>query len=142
MKIENQVCTLEQAKKLNKLGIAQGVSVFFHNIGEGKVQMNDHPFGAYFNAEYCFSAFSVAELGEMLPTSSDNLLMYWSAYNDHQGNWMCDLYNLEKWDGLSMPPAVHNEEGETEAEARAAMLIWILETGEMSAEEVNSRIPE
>ena len=63
MKPENQVCSLELSKKLKKLGVPQE-SVFYWR--DGKIE-----YEPFIDSSLCkvYSAFTVAELGEMLPIS-------------------------------------------------------------------------
>lgn len=146
MKIENQVCTLEQAKKLKTLGINQDAAYlcFLENSAgkyildtvEGNFnshcidyEISVHPGG--FEAsfiEQVIAAFTVAELGVMLPSethtqrtgSEDSEYDNWEWVDDGNGN-ANGLYN-------------------TEVEARAAMLIYLLENNLTTAEEVNQRL--
>lgn len=99
MELNQQVCSLESAKCLKELGVKQESLFYWHetarldginNINQSKI-----------NSKYCYSAFTVAELGEMLRECP-------------QLNW-CDLYTGD----LIFQP--------TEAEARAKMLIYLLE---------------
>lgn len=122
MNINLQVCALAQATKLKELGITQwGYFSFFYD-------------GRYFisptvnNEDYgnpLASAFTVTELGVMLnePTLRTN----------SEG----DLTETNPF--ASIP-----EEGlgvyDTEAEARAATLIYFLETGVVTAEDCNDRL--
>ena len=69
MKVENQICTIEQARKLKALGITQGVAYFYFYQDEklkesGDVRVLSQAFDS--RCENCFDAFNVAELGEML----------------------------------------------------------------------------
>lgn len=133
MKIELQVCTLEQAKRLNELGIVQGASLFYYDCGGGIEQLqynsNINPEGHYADALSCFSAFTVSELGTMLPAGYDTMkatvfsgLCLWHGF---------DL------DGNDFPKdsAFH-----TEAEARATMLIQLIESESVSVEEINKSL--
>ena len=80
MTLEKQVCSLELAKKLKELGVKQE-SLFYWNILDGKPGINKYEVKnrkqftedgypgntmVYKNVE-SYSAFTVAELGEMLP---------------------------------------------------------------------------
>lgn len=115
MKLQNQVCSYEQAKHLYELGIVQG---FTHlewwytaiDTREGpdyslllKVE-DDEPTSLN---TIVYSAFSSAELGVML-----------------EGNMQ---YVVES-------PT------QTEAYSRAVLLIWLLEQGHVTPEEVNARL--
>lgn len=70
MTLESQVVSLELAKKLKELGMKQE-SYFFYKIGKASGHQNLVPIhdttGDFAHFDF-FSAYSVAELGEMLPT--------------------------------------------------------------------------
>jgi hypothetical protein len=111
MKLQDQVCTFEQARKLNDLGIVQGVSLFFYNTSmdysSSKLVYNKTPLEGFYNAEYCFSAFTVAELGVMIGPALQN-----HVFNDYI----------------------------TEAKDRADELIHLIECDELSALLVSDRL--
>lgn len=68
MQLEKQVCSLEQAKKLKELGIVQ-LSLFSYDDGTlwGQTKITVGPIDqAMNNCAGIFSAFTVAELGQML----------------------------------------------------------------------------
>ena len=115
MKIEDQVCTLEQAQKLKELGISFD-AIFCYVNGEIK----------HMPMRYDFNAFTVAELGVMLPDEE-----YTCRYGgDTTGNWeWCNDMNEVAY-GLY----------DTEAQARAERLIVLLEKGEVTVAEVNERL--
>lgn len=136
MKIENQVCTLEQAKRLSQLGIRQGLSIFFWDDYAGKVQlmMNSTPNDGYVPDEEntCFSAFTVAELGVMLPQTIKFCKTQKASIQLSRFNAFTIYYNRH-----SSGSNVCMQESYKEAEARAAMLIHLLEEKYITAEEVN-----
>ena len=136
MKLQDQVCTLEQAKKLKELGVIQD-SIFCF-IGDG----NPDPkyftsFEIYYSAnamlevgaswhEHRIAAFTVAELGIMLPSETLTIrrgsesFPNWEWENEgRQTGWGC--FN-------------------TEAAARADHLIMLLENKLITVEEVNKRL--
>lgn len=122
MKIEDQVCTLDQAKRLNDLGVVQGASAFYHNTNSGEIEHNSHhKTGTFYHAKYCFSAFTVAELGVML-----------------KGRTMPIWWDL--WEGFCYKEGSQPRGYGTEAQARAAMLLYLLENKCITAEEVNKRL--
>ena|SRR6187402_2783288 len=130
MKTELQVCSLEQAKKLKELGVEQLVSLFEWTVycpdptGEKYyyiVMDNNHPDAGH--AEIIASAFTVAELGIMLP-------LYCDSRKDGSW-WVCD-------EGLTGNCVEFH--ADTEAEARAAMLIYILENSLTTSQDINNRI--
>lgn len=135
MKLEDQVCTLEQAKRLKELGVLQGHSyaAFIKNKCQQETKFWLMPVNSpgVSNEGYekwdsgClngFSAFTSAELGQMLPFGYDTM--------------QC---TGEGWRGYDLD---HGDYGpfETEAKARAAMLIQLLETNAITADEVNKRL--
>lgn len=133
MTLEKQVCSLELAKKLKELGVKQE-SLFYHLPVRGIVQ-----WGYYYKEEIpdSVSAFTVAELGEMLPSyeewttvstpdnppegDSSGIHIFTSFYNSKwQVEFDVDTY-IEKISDLPTFRA------DTEADARAKMLIYLLE---------------
>jgi len=136
MKLEEQVVSLKLAKRLKELGVKQ-LSIFYWDV--------DYPNGIDFdfeNASICirqshaflrddegipvsilqaglFSAFTVAELGEILPHN---------IYTWHKdGDWYCSLPNDE--DCLDSSKEKTFNYDSKEADARAKMLIHLIEQG-------------
>lgn len=120
MKIQDQVCTLEQAKRLRELGVRQE-SLFYHTHSEKWGVMPRKSIDFSGNPS---SAFTVAELGVMLGTEE------WSTNYKKQ--------NIFYWDAelFALPFGAY----QTEAEARAAMLIHQLENKLITPEQVNARL--
>jgi len=138
MNIEDQVCTLEQSKRLKELGSKQHSLFAYwiknHNkLSRLKIaEYTDNIFysihaeeGNDFNAimgrvDEFACAYTVAELGEMLKD--------WNNSHQHNDNLMPRYYNdgiLDWWhcDEFQTNLATTH----TEAQARAAMLIYLLE---------------
>ena len=141
MKLEHQVCTLEQSKRLKELGIEQFKGLFrwccFCPDPTGESYFYEPVFGdgldTGITGEFIADAFTVAELGVMLPQSpTDNINYSW--------------YHRNCWKGHSVGYAFHGiepiERGwfETEAEARADLLIHLLESGLTTAADCNARL--
>lgn len=146
MKIEEQVCTLEQGKALKSLNINQG-SYFrwlqfrnessptdqwstVHTVLDKEDDMMEYYERKHLKSMEDFPALTVAELGVMLPngydtmriTSNENVsISVWQGYDDN-GN------------DFSLAPF------KTEAECRAAMLIYMLENNLITPAEVNERL--
>jgi hypothetical protein len=129
MKIENQVCSLEQAKRLKELGIIQESYLyhyFFNNVprnlsGQWKLHHEYHK-----NFEH-YSAFNVAELGVMLSTTA----WEWASKimtSDKIPYCHIELYN-DAWGAY-----------ENEAKGRAELLIHLLKNNVLTPEEVNTRL--
>ena len=109
--LEKQVTSLEPSKRLKELGVKQD-SLWHWNIYitskpylSGGKQFEDElaTDGTYI--QYSVSAFTVAELGEMLP----------------------DGYHSSRMDDVWYCEDVHVTKAETEANARAKMLTWLIE---------------
>jgi hypothetical protein len=137
MKIENQVCTLDQADRLKELGVVQE-SLFYHTHSDwGVMPKNSIDFSGDPS-----SAFTVAELGVMLP-HPDNLseiggFLHLSTFDPGADNkpWYCIWeYDTDKY-GMKRKLI----DGNTEAESRAGMLIHLLETATITPAEVNERL--
>jgi len=120
MKIEQQVVSLELAKKLKELGVKHDALFswyVFHATGEATLVKNGgNNQGSDTGKSIMYHAFTVAELGEMLPI----------RYGSHSRgmrkgkDWICADYSVHR---------VYEESGksDTEADARAKMLIYLLE---------------
>lgn len=139
MKLDEQVCSLPFARQLKKLGVKQE-SLFFWIGGDDlktHIELGDKPLWLLAPDEegasapnaisisegmaseeqledlFAYSAFTVAELGEMLPLGNIS-----GKYQP--GGWWCDhIDNDDEGDS--------GEHGVTEADARALRLIGLLE---------------
>lgn len=118
MKLEQQVVSLEIAKKLKDLGVEQK-SLWYWVYDEKdithQVIRNEEPFISDYQIKY--SAFTVAELGELLPKDS---------HYDH-----CSTVKGYQWRVCAHDRAYRGELGrafaDTEADSRAKMLIYLKE---------------
>jgi hypothetical protein len=167
MKLEQQVCSLEQSKKLKSLGV-NGKSIFywwdFNKVsksffhGNPKLQYGNICPGASaeakVNAELkeCFSpAFTAAEIGVMLPCrvwvgddmyqlslmKSDETWHKKQSRTNTSFHYEYDFVNKENQIEVLGGVQVGNI---NEAVSRAEILIWLLENKHTTAEEVNSRL--
>jgi hypothetical protein len=132
MKLENQVVSLELAKRLKELGFEQN-SLFwwqkwvqddwklshyreFNGINsKGQVEVSGFEMikGIADDTDDACSAYTVAELGEMLP-------IYYSTFFD--GN----TWNVDE-EGSKLDDVLEELSAETEADARAKLLIYLKE---------------
>lgn len=122
MNIESQVCSLELAKKLRELGVKQESYLYWKLDPFGG---SDEPYLVAYNSRYMTSAgeiiasaFTVAELGEMLPSYTKT----WRWHDLDKGGreyWNCES---EKHHA--------QENAATEADARAKMLVYLSSLGE------------
>lgn len=109
MKLEDQVVSLGLAKRLKELGVKQ--ESYFHFSGcEEDGFMLTHLTPSVMKFSVC-AAFTVAELGEMLP----------QMYQSWRGpiGWFCSNRN-----GEGIGPIVT---GNIEADARAKCLVYLIE---------------
>jgi hypothetical protein len=116
MKLENQVTNLELSKKLKELGVKQ--ESLFWWVGSKNDEWfvmslrsdeKDLMVGGKEGRKEGYSAFTVAELGEMLPKQ-------FGTTKDHQDRWY--VYNRIGYE---------EQYADTEANARAKMLIYLIE---------------
>ena len=125
MHLENQVCSLELSKRLKELGVKQE-SIFgwmLHNYGDRKdwvcVRGANDLRTTEWNFEHQCSAFTVAEIGEMLPEHVD----YYLHHHKENHEWIitfsehAEIYRKYR----------KTFKDDNEANARAKMLIYLLE---------------
>lgn len=158
MKLEDQVISLPMAQRLKELGVKQEsyFSWFKYQYSKRKLKYpgkmgrftqqefcgilkSDEPFSADYAVIDKSCAFTVAELGQLLPDSLtvDHYRMHFHSYKQEQYKkpalWTCTL-------GHSTDKEVPDFDRHNEAEARGALLIHLLESNLITIEEVNSRI--
>jgi len=109
--VEKQVCDLVYAKKLKKLVKQESLWWWQYNTTRQMWQVLPR----YIQTDG-ISAFTVAELGEMLPNA------FYSIFLDIFKCWICFE---SKDDGEIWTD--HDLRADTEANARAKMLIWLIE---------------
>lgn len=127
MRIEDHLCSLDQSARLYELGVRQHTAHWFRN------DHADNP-GRYPNQWYVISDFDYPLAGEHKPVKYDNngfllnaftvselgLLLPMAQYNFQQGK----IATGEKW---FMGYGIKYVYGMTEAECRANMLIHLIE---------------
>ena len=119
MKLEQQVVSLELAKQLKELGVKQD-SLFYWSKQVDQIHWGlEHAKYFAVDKRQDVSAFTVAELGEMLPNQSMDLTV--KLYKGNDAYWA----ECHKWGKKNH--LIGGEE--TEAAARAKMLIWLIEEG-------------
>jgi hypothetical protein len=158
MKLEDQVCTLEQAVKLKELGI-DGESLWYwvfpkdsKMISSTKsvchvqrateiIKDND---GDEFDHEMA-AAYSVAELGALLPAEiKECKLTQWPIYNTQGKTISYGMQYRFRVDNPFIFGAFPNTVvfGDTEAIARAKLIIELLEDKTITAKECNKRLTD
>lgn len=164
MKLEDQVCSLELAKKLKELGVEQK-SLFYWTCYDSSFDDEGEDYGNIVHYEtpdchpdwHC-SAFTVAELGKMLPKrisfsadkseelgySSLELRIEWVGYSgtSHHGEFCSTRVQKCVWNMVYKPfhvvggtkedKFIYLKQGNTEASARAQMLIYLIENSLLS----------
>jgi len=115
MKLEKQICSLEHAKKLKELGVKQESEWIWAimNIGAGQSAYIYNTVGdkGYHRDEH-YSAYTVAELGDILKDYSGNV--------EYDGKF-------KKWRIIYFESSYTTEIIGSEADARAKLLIYLLE---------------
>lgn len=114
MTLEQQVTSFELSKRLKELGVKQE-SLFYYAPFKGKlcpVYINDLRRGTSLPIKNYISAFTVSELGEMLK-DQDLECIWFHEHNKYGAYQTCSGLN----------PFFDD----TEADARAKMLIYLLE---------------
>lgn len=126
MELKNQVVSLELARQLKEAGVPQNSYWSICSCHERIIQSF-----AVEEYEDKYSAFTVAELGEMLPASAA------THYNLNcmkiHGKWNCGYYyfiylsNRHAGRGIGDGMGwMYMESAETEADARAKMLLFLI----------------
>lgn len=122
MNIEDQVCSLELAKRLKELGVEQKSYFAYEERENGYLEIFHSKATSCANKYY--SAFTVAELGEILPsTIKKNTNLFYITMD-------CD--KCPYYEDMPKTKEIYSEMGEendTEADARAKMLIYLIENG-------------
>lgn len=123
MKLEDQVCSLELAKKLKRLGVKQDSLFWWINHKNSPFEdyhliSDEWAIHAGFERNEKYAAYTVAELGEMLPER----YLSGKALCDDGAPWNCwcfdEMWSIENYNEYRTY---------TEVEARAKMLIHLLE---------------
>lgn len=122
MKLEQQVVSLELAQKLKELGVKQEGNYMWGNFSSQwglmfREKQGDN-FDYWLKSGYFPIAFTVAELGELLNEITTKI--------DCGDSWYDKVGQTAKptvgWGG-----DLHEETSDTEADARAKMLVYLLE---------------
>jgi hypothetical protein len=130
MKLEEQVVSLELAKKLKEMGVKQESYFGWDEFGN----LNDIYYYDKYPGHYFFSAFTVAELGEMLPPGINiDVGMEFNTwqFGTNPKTWCCQYREtrLTIRENCARRTFPINPFDGTEADARAKMLIHLIEKG-------------
>ncbi len=140
MKLENQVVSLELAKKLKELGVKQESEFMWvrdtdtkkykivaspNSIFHGAIK-NYYCMGADHPENGMYQSFTVAELGEMLPMEiilNKQTHFFETTRYSHKKMWeIVYRHEVKKNSVLAI------QVSETESDARAKMLIYLIES--------------
>jgi hypothetical protein len=136
MKIENQVCTLEQAVKFKELGIKQD-SHFFWVDRKEKSKLVYAKSVEFLNSLPIFAAFLTAELSVLI--GNKYTLSETTKHKEDCKRWICgDIIGVEDGDYDYNNCSF----GSTEAECRGNMLIHLIENKLVDVEACNKRLVE
>lgn len=138
MKIEDQVCSLELAKRLEELGVKQESYFYHHWYKKNRdYEYIDHKICAEKIEEFddgkwklkVYSAFTVAELGEILPANLED--KYLTSHKCSRNGWWIfySKFNDKDTDNNSCWSA-------REPDARAKMLIYLIENNLIKVDEI------
>ena len=142
MKLEEQVCNLELSKKLYELNFMSSTLFSWIESSEfnGFEIKLTNPISTN---NKIYPAYTVAELGKILPREIKHDLNDWSG-----GYYILFAYSTPIDERESEPSVwyedndlhdenmiLHGTSGKTEADARAQMLIWLIENGKILIEE-------
>lgn len=131
MKLEQQVCSLELAKQLKKLGVPQkGYFNWWQRIREDGDGWEWYVRTGGVIGESCYCAFTVAELGEILPKKiSEDGRDYKLAVGFRETGEIfrpyCEYWN--PYEGKRDFRIGDGRTSDTEADARTTMLTYLLE---------------
>lgn len=118
--LEQQCVNLELSQKLKELGVKQESLWWWSTLDSiPELTMDD--------AHY--SAFTVAELGMLLP----NGLKIIVTTSRGISNWICVMEHIPH----ALRERLHLESADTEANARAKALQWLIESGNIDVHEIN-----
>jgi hypothetical protein len=140
MKLAQQVVSLAIARKLKESGVKQESYFAWYEHGDQTelVTQNDNGFfrfgdfvGITPDTEHgkFYAAFTVAELGELLPAGYPS---GHTAHDESDRKWICHWYRTpksSKTEDVDKPDSTY---AATEADARAKMLIWLIENKRIS----------
>lgn len=115
MELKQQVCSLELARRLKELGVKQESYFSWADWGnEGDCRVFHGDIRPAEPITRIAAAFTVAELGEMLPKLTNSFREPAGA----KERWVCTR---------NEPSIMISQRNDTEADARAKMLVYLLE---------------
>jgi hypothetical protein len=135
--IKDIVCDLELSKKLKELGLKKKSVFCFYDLN-GTTDLEFYsPQIDWAEGVEEYNAYTVAELGEMLPDEIDDYLLNLEFM---QNGDFCYTYTEvdECLNSLNNFNFCNLTKDQKEANARAKLLIWIIENKHVDVEELNN----
>lgn len=134
MILKDQVVSLELAKRLKELGVKQKSLFVWEYYDEQCHGIKYMPYAIVpdnYNKFKLYSAFTVAELGEMLPST-----LTWEdgTYSLQQDFYADGSFNIYYYGNQYSPI---DFTAETEADARALMVIYLIEKGLLNVADIS-----
>lgn len=132
MNLSEHCVSLELATRLKALGVKQDSYFYWHNLDTSYPTLMDRHQETYRSGDFMISAFTVAELGEMLPATITSML------NERKQSLVIYKDYFLKWDiayqeNNSFYPIFVND---SLSDAMALMLIYLLEQGLAKVEDI------
>lgn len=133
MKIEDQVCTSEQAQQLVELGVVLKTEkewwIFGINVKSLTISQPGYNFDNWKILPKIFSAPNVAELGILLPDEIliEDYLCELKLQKYGNDSWVTGYSQIRTDEKKSIEYQMSAGEYTTEAQARCAALIWLIE---------------
>lgn len=148
MKIENQVCSIEQGEKLEKLGIKAKPQYCHCWVNESNGESKAHILLCDLKIEglpdlattWIAPAYNVAELGKMLPVCIDDLRIRQSSIDRGDTDNYSIQYRNNRSEYATRTVPDRAIFAPTEAQLRAAILIFILEEKLVTPDDVDNRL--
>lgn len=135
--IEQHVTSLEMSQKLAEVGLPvdDGLAWWCAIQGEWKCLSTDAAAQRFGEIECSLRAYTASELGQMLPTTINRLYVL-EGYRAESGVWVIyyrdrTLYGCETMSGTYV-------EEKHEADARAALLLKLIEAGHVDPNALNA----
>lgn len=128
MKLKEQVCNLKLSKRLKELGVKQESLFEWVKVWDGKKWSWNLFQSEPDKVNEKASAFTVAELGEMLPPGYNSGKKLDGKFYCRNDNWRA-MMDFDHEAGSML------RDEKTEAKARAHMLIYLIEKGKIGAVE-------
>lgn len=133
--LEKQVCALQYAERLRELGVKQDSYFNYYKDNENEIHIfsktENGSYNEYVGCTYViFSAFTVAELGEMLPKEINIKTKKGKSISSFQINARGGYWQAVYFGAIQTA-------ADTEADARSQMLIHLIENGLVKVEDIN-----